>query len=96
LIKLTLPEIERELAQLPGWSINDGKLFREFQFSGFPEAFGFMTSVALISESMNHHPEWFNVYTTVKIWLNSHEVSGISNMDIELAKRMSVIAGGAR
>lgn len=94
MIKLSLPEIERELAQLPGWSINDGKLFREFHFRGFPEAFGFMTSVALISESMNHHPEWFNVYATIKIWLNSHEVSGISNKDIELAKKMSAIAGG--
>jgi 4a-hydroxytetrahydrobiopterin dehydratase len=93
LIKLSSPEIERELAKLPGWSLNEGKLFREFQFSDFAVAFGFMTSVALIAESMNHHPEWFNVYTTVKVWLNSHEVSGISNMDIELAKRMSAIAG---
>jgi len=93
--KLSVQEINRELAQLKGWRVDDGKLFREFRFADFPQAFGFMASVALIAESMNHHPEWFNVYTTVKVWLNSHELDGISAMDVELAKKINLIAGKA-
>ncbi len=89
LAALSSHEIEREIARLDGWRIQEGKLYREFLFRDFPSAFGFMASVALISESMNHHPEWFNVYTTVKVWLNSHEVNGISTMDFELARRMN-------
>lgn len=87
--KLSAAEIERELAQLAGWRLDEGKLYREFFFPDFSRAFGFMAAVAIISDSMNHHPEWFNVYTTLKVWLNSHDVGGISALDIELAKRMN-------
>jgi len=93
--KLNNEEIEKELADLSGWQVDGGKLFREFVFDTFPRAFGFMASVALLSEAMNHHPEWFNVYTTVRIWLNSHEVAGISDNDILLARKISSLAGAA-
>jgi 4a-hydroxytetrahydrobiopterin dehydratase len=86
--KLSSSEIERELAQLTGWRLDRGKLFREFIFPDFSRAFGFMMSVALVAESMNHHPDWFNHYSIVKVWLDSHEVSGISTLDIELARKI--------
>jgi 4a-hydroxytetrahydrobiopterin dehydratase len=89
--KLSSSEIERELAQLAGWRLDQGKLFREFVFPDFSRAFGFMTAAALIEESMDHHPDWFNHHTSVKVWLDSHEVSGISLLDVELAKRMNSI-----
>jgi 4a-hydroxytetrahydrobiopterin dehydratase len=87
--KLSSSDIERELAQLTGWRLDQGKLFREFIFPDFSRAFGFMTSAALIAESMNHHPDWFNHYSSVKVWLDSHEVNGISALDVELARKMS-------
>jgi len=89
LVKLSLQQIELELASLGGWSVEQGKLYREFSFQDFPRAFGFMASVASIAESMDHHPEWLNVFTSVKIWLTSHEVAGISSADIELARKIS-------
>ena len=51
-----------------------------------------MSQVALIAESMNHHPEWFNVYNRVRIHLATHDVGGISDKDVELANKISVLA----
>ena len=89
--KLTEVEIESRLATLPGWSVVDGKLHREFQFKDFVSAFAFMTGVALVAESKNHHPEWVNVYNKVVIDLTTHDVQGISPLDFELAAAASVL-----
>ena len=59
----------------------------------FDSAFGNMTRVALVAESMNHHPEWFNVWNKVVIDLNTHSVKGISNLDFELAAKIDEIFG---
>ena len=83
--KLSSDEIQTELKKVAGWVIQDAKLHKEFQFSSFIEAFGFMTQLALVAESMNHHPEWFNVYNRVVIDLTTHDAGGISNLDFELA-----------
>ena len=91
--KLSNSEIEMHLADIAGWSVEDGKLHKQFQFESFVEAFGFMASLALIAEKMNHHPEWFNVYNRVSIDLMTHDVGGISNLDFELAKAADSLAG---
>jgi 4a-hydroxytetrahydrobiopterin dehydratase len=90
--KLTEVEIESRLSNLPGWSIVEGKLHREFQFKDFVSAFAFMTGVALVAESKNHHPEWFNVYNKVVLDLTSHDVQGISALDFELATAANTLA----
>jgi 4a-hydroxytetrahydrobiopterin dehydratase len=90
--RLSEVEIESRLSSLPGWAIVDGKLHREFQFKDFVSAFAFMTGVALVAESKNHHPEWFNVYNKVVIDLTTHDVQGISPLDFELAAAASVLA----
>ena len=74
-------------------SLKEGKLHRKFQFSSFVEAFGFMSSVALVSESMGHHPEWFNVYNKVCVELATHEPKGISDLDFYLAEQMNALCG---
>jgi 4a-hydroxytetrahydrobiopterin dehydratase len=70
------------------WEIKDGKLYREFKFTSFVSAFGFMTQVAILAERANHHPEWSNVYNKVEIYLTTHEVKGISKRDFELAQEI--------
>lgn len=88
----TLSEEERDAA-LPGllkngWSIVEGKdaIMKEFHFDSFIDAFGFMTKVALMSESTDHHPEWFNIYNTVRITWSTHDCKGLSQLDIQMAK----------
>ena len=90
--KLMDAELERGLAELPQWSLVDGKLHRELSFADFNEAFGFMTRVALHAEAMNHHPEWFNVYNKVDVTLATHDASGVAEKDVALATFMDGIA----
>jgi len=93
---LTDEELARALQALPYWRVADGKLFREFVFRDFVEAFGFMTSAALVSEREDHHPEWFNVYKTVRIWLITHVSGGITERDIRLAAALDDVSRGVR
>ncbi len=92
--KLTEKEIPQQVAKLDGWKVVNGKVNKSFEFDDFVQAFGFMTKVAMEAEKMNHHPEWFNVYNRVRIDLMTHDVNGISNYDIKLAKVIDRIAKG--
>jgi 4a-hydroxytetrahydrobiopterin dehydratase len=90
--KLSRVEIEKKLADLNGWSVDDGKLKRVFKFADFVRAFGFMTSAAIEAEKLNHHPEWSNVYNKVTVYLVTHEAKGITELDFKLAKKMDALA----
>jgi 4a-hydroxytetrahydrobiopterin dehydratase len=86
--KLSPTEIEERLAALPDWGLDRHKLFRHFVFENFVEAFGFMSQVALVAETMNHHPEWSNAWNRVEIYLTSHDAGGITERDFALARRI--------
>lgn len=89
--KMSESEIAAKLPTLNAWTLNHGKLHRDFQFADFVEAFGFMTRAALIAESMNHHPEWFNVWNKVSVDLNTHDAGGVTEMDFTLAAKMDAL-----
>ena len=91
--KLSDAQIQANLEHVDGWTIEDGKLHKEFQFDNFISAFGFMAQLALVAESMNHHPEWFNVYNRVTIDLTTHDAGGISELDFQWAKQADSISG---
>lgn len=88
-------EIGPLLSEIGGWALaEDGKsIARRFVFANFNAAFGFMTRVALIAEKMDHHPDWSNVYKTVDVKLSTHDAGGITELDLELARRMNRVAG---
>jgi len=91
--KLPETEITAALAGLAGWSYANGKLHREFKFENFVEAWGFMSSCALVAEAMNHHPDWSNVWNRVTVDLMSHDAGGVTKNDVDLARRMNQIHG---
>jgi len=82
------------IKQLNSWAeVEDRDAIRKtFHFGSFREAWAFMTEVALIAEKMDHHPEWFNVYNRVEIILATHDVEGVSERDIVLARAIDEIA----
>ena len=88
LSQLPHEEIEKELKNMSGWAIVEGKLHKEYQFDDFIQAFGFMTKASMHIEKMNHHPEWFNVYNKLIIDLTTHDAGGITENDINLAKTL--------
>lgn len=83
------------LQHLENWTASqDGKaIMREFKFDSFITAFSFMTACAIKAEKMNHHPEWFNVYNTVKVELTTHDAGDVTTLDLELAVFMDMQAG---
>lgn len=86
---------QEALGRLKGWSDVTGRdaIAKKFTFKDFNEAFGFMTRAALVAETMNHHPEWFNVYKTVEVTLATHDAGGVTALDVALAEAMDRIAG---
>jgi len=82
------------LGGLAGWQEVDGRdaISRTFKFANFDEAFGWMTQVAKVAEEMNHHPEWFNVWSRVDVTLSTHDAGGLTELDVALAKRMDELA----
>jgi 4a-hydroxytetrahydrobiopterin dehydratase len=94
--KLSVQERETDLAARleNGWSMAQDRdaIFKQFKFKSFVEAFSWMTAAALCAEKMNHHPEWSNVYNRVNVTLTTHDVDGLSGLDIKLAQKMDQLA----
>jgi 4a-hydroxytetrahydrobiopterin dehydratase len=86
--KLSPTAVAELLATLKLWQHDEkrGAITREFVFTDFAQAFAFMTQIAIQAEKRNHHPEWFNVYNRVNITLTTHDVDGLSQRDIDLAR----------
>jgi 4a-hydroxytetrahydrobiopterin dehydratase len=90
--KFSGSELKEALDQLPGWTVAEGKLHKDYIFPDFVHAFGFMSTAALGIEKLNHHPEWFNVYNRVRVDLMTHDAQGITQKDVELAKLLDAVA----
>lgn len=82
------------LARFPEWTHEPARdaITRQFRFADFAQAFGFMASVAIIAEKMDHHPEWSNVYNRVDILLTTHDADGLSERDAKLAEAIEALA----
>jgi 4a-hydroxytetrahydrobiopterin dehydratase len=80
--------LDAALATLPDWSFEAarGAISREFVFDDFACAFAFMTEIALVAEKRDHHPEWSNVYNRVNITLTTHDVNGLTQSDVDMAR----------
>ncbi len=84
------------LAELSGWRLVEDRdaIQKSFRFKDFNQAWAFMSRVAPAAEAMNHHPEWSNVYNRVEIVLTTHDCGGLSERDIQLARKIEALAGG--
>ncbi|MEN1786169.1 MAG: 4a-hydroxytetrahydrobiopterin dehydratase [Bacteroidota bacterium] len=79
-------DIAAGLSQLQDWKYENEALEKTITFKNFKEAFAMMTQIAFECEAQAHHPNWENVYNTLTIRLNTHDVGGITQKDFELAK----------
>jgi 4a-hydroxytetrahydrobiopterin dehydratase len=86
---LSAEAAQEQLASVPGWSLAQSTLTREFVFVDFVRAFGFMASVAAIAQALDHHPDWDNVYHKVNIRLTTHDAGGLTERDFEMARRIN-------
>lgn len=93
-VALDAAAIDDLARELTAWTLDEDRsgIRRTLRFADFSEAFGFMTRIAMKAETMNHHPEWSNVYATVEIRLSTHDAGGLSPLDAELARFVDSIA----
>ena len=91
--KLAAETVTHFLDDLDGWHLAEGHdaIRKRFVFKDFKETFAWMTKVAAIADQMDHHPEWSNVYKTVDVTLTTHDIDGLSELDIRLAARMNAL-----
>lgn len=90
--KLSEAEVAEQMKTLPAWELGADRILRTFRFKDFVEAFGWMTSVAIVAENMNHHPEWRNVWATVEVELTTHDAGGLTTNDMNLAHKMDELS----
>ena len=83
--KLNKNQITEKLSELNGWVLEDGSIVKSYKFKNFKVAFSKMTQIAFECEAQNHHPNWENVYNSLTIKLNTHDVNGITQNDFDLA-----------
>ena len=83
---LTPEQIQERLISHPSWRLEEVWLARDLQFADFTAAWQFMSHVADCAEQQDHHPNWYNVYSTVQIRLSSHDADGITERDFALVK----------
>ena len=88
---LSVKDIAGLNTSLAHWQVEADRLKRDWQFKDFSEAFAFMTRVALLAETMQHHPNWSNVYNRVSIELTTHDLGGLSDLDVQLARSIDAL-----
>jgi 4a-hydroxytetrahydrobiopterin dehydratase len=86
--RLSDDEVQHRLRSAPGWERKGNSIVKQFRFTDFTQAFGWMSSIALCAERLNHHPDWKNVYNRVEVELSTHDAGGITERDFELAGQM--------
>jgi len=91
--KLSMQERESALSGIPEWEwdVKRDAIARSYTFKDFSEAFGFMTRVALLAEQADHHPEWSNVWNKVYILLTTHSAKGLTQKDVDLARKIDAL-----
>jgi len=87
-MRLSDNEYSQLVSEHPLWTFTKKTASREFKFKNFKQAFGFMTQVAMQAEKLNHHPEWSNVYSTVKITMTTHDHDGLTDLDVKMIRYM--------
>ena len=93
MLPFTDSQIEEALLELPGWSQEGEAIVKTYEFGDFPTAMAFMASAVGAIDTMDHHPEWTNVYSRVDVRLTSHDVGGVTDRDLRLATTLEGLAG---
>ncbi|WP_394973202.1 4a-hydroxytetrahydrobiopterin dehydratase [uncultured Croceitalea sp.] len=89
--KLSENQIQEKLSSITGWAYGNGAIYKTYKFKNFKEAFATMSRIAFECEAQNHHPNWENVFNSLTVKLNTHDVNGITQNDFDLAMTIEEI-----
>lgn len=88
---LSEKQIKEKLKSFESWGYFENAIHTSFEFDNFKDAFSVMTRIAFEAERLQHHPDWSNVYNSLKISLSTHDAGGVTEKDFELAKIIDAI-----
>ncbi|GAA5210335.1 4a-hydroxytetrahydrobiopterin dehydratase [Streptomyces thinghirensis] len=92
---LSQKEIEERLAELPGWSLDDGRLTRSYRLASHFAATAMIVHIAQVQEELDHHSDLALGYNTVSLAVHTHSAGGaVTEKDVELARRVEDLAAG--
>lgn len=90
LTKLPKEKIDQFVASHPEWSVEEGKLVAQYTLATFEDAMQALQKIAVYASELNHHPEIYNIYTTLRFTLSTHDAGDvITEKDVALAGRIS-------
>jgi 4a-hydroxytetrahydrobiopterin dehydratase len=89
---LEAAELERQLADLPGWTGDTAGMARTVRAPDFLTGVRIVGEVAEIAEEMDHHPDIDIRWRTLRFGLSTHSAGGVTQLDVELAHRISAVA----
>lgn len=92
---LSPTEIEALLPSIPAWHLDNARLVRRFRFPSFPCAIRFVSEVAHVAETLNHHPEICIQYRSVTLTLTTHSAGGLTALDFQTAAAIGALPGGS-
>jgi len=82
--RLTDEEITRQLADLPGWSVDGNTIRAAYEAPDFLAGIRLVDEVALHAEQLDHHPDIDIRWRTVSFTLSTHSEGGLTQLDVEL------------
>ncbi|RXZ38045.1 4a-hydroxytetrahydrobiopterin dehydratase [Oxalobacteraceae bacterium CAVE-383] len=92
---LSAAEVERRLAELPDWTLDNGKLTRRFAFGDYYETLAFINAIAYVIHAEDHHPELTVTYNRCVVRFDTHSVNngkgGLSINDFICAAKVNAI-----
>lgn len=91
---LSTAEAQSRLQELPGWTLEGQAIKKQFVFSGFPEAVGFLASLVPHAEEADHHPDVLINYKRVTLTYTTHSEGGLTAKDFAGAKMAERLSGG--
>ncbi|MET7407524.1 4a-hydroxytetrahydrobiopterin dehydratase [Streptomyces parvulus] len=92
---LSPQEIDERLTELPGWSLEDGRLTRIYRLGSHFAATALVVHVAQVQEELDHHSDLTLRYNTVSLAVHTHSAGGaVTAKDVELARRVEDLAAG--
>jgi 4a-hydroxytetrahydrobiopterin dehydratase len=80
---LSEQEVERQLKDLRGWTMEGRAIRKQYTFHNFPAAVAFINRLVPEAEAADHHPDIIINYRKVTLLYSTHSEGGLTQKDFD-------------